>query len=175
MDKAIHLLICASVFAAASAHAAEGGGSVYPNGAENFVAGALPPPGLYGIAFVNHYEANRLNDFSGKQIGIPGFKIRATAITPRVIWVPGVSVLGGDLVAVAPGAVAQADDVAFAIVGDDAHRLELMETEFKGRGKIEISRFKGLGEMLPAQLKETTMDPSRRTLLRVAIDTEDFA
>jgi hypothetical protein len=48
---------------------------------------------------VNHYEANRLNDFSGKQIGIPGFKVRATAITPRVIWVPGVSVLGGDLVA----------------------------------------------------------------------------
>ncbi|PZU22663.1 MAG: DNA topoisomerase IV subunit B [Shinella sp.] len=61
-----------------------------------------------------------------------------------------------------------------AYARDDAHRLELMETEFKGRGKIEISRFKGLGEMLPAQLKETTMDPSRRTLLRVAIDTEDF-
>ncbi len=61
-----------------------------------------------------------------------------------------------------------------AYARDDVHRLELMETEFKGRGKIEISRFKGLGEMLPAQLKETTMDPSRRTLLRVAIDTEDF-
>ncbi|RDI04652.1 transporter [Comamonas sp. AG1104] len=99
MDKSIHLLICASVIGAASANAAEGGGSVYPNGAENFVAGALPPPGIYGIAFVNHYEANRLNDFSGKQIDIPGFKVRATAITPRVIWVPGVSVLGGDLVA----------------------------------------------------------------------------
>lgn len=99
MDKAIHFLICAAIFAAASAHAAEGGGSVYPNGAENFVAGALPPPGIYGIAFVNHYEANRLNDAAGKQIGIPGFKVRATAITPRVIWVPGVPVLGGDLVA----------------------------------------------------------------------------
>ncbi|WP_370686295.1 DNA topoisomerase IV subunit B [Allorhizobium borbori] len=61
-----------------------------------------------------------------------------------------------------------------AYARDDVHRLELMETEFKGRGKIEISRFKGLGEMLPAQLKETTMDPARRTLLRVAIDTEDF-
>ncbi|KAA1178565.1 DNA topoisomerase IV subunit B [Rhizobium tropici] len=57
---------------------------------------------------------------------------------------------------------------------DDAHRLELMETEFKGRGKVEISRFKGLGEMLPAQLKETTMDPSKRTLLRVEIDEVDF-
>lgn len=52
---------------------------------------------------------------------------------------------------------------------DDAHKDELLETEFKGRGKVEISRFKGLGEMPPAQLKETTMDPARRTLLRVTI------
>jgi topoisomerase-4 subunit B len=57
---------------------------------------------------------------------------------------------------------------------DDAHRVELMETEFSGRGKVEIGRFKGLGEMMPAQLKETTMDPSKRTLLKVAIDEIDF-
>lgn len=52
---------------------------------------------------------------------------------------------------------------------DDAHREELMETEFKGRGKIDISRFKGLGEMPPAQLKETTMAPANRTLMRVTV------
>lgn len=57
---------------------------------------------------------------------------------------------------------------------DDAHRVELMETEFNGRGKVEIGRFKGLGEMMPAQLKETTMDPAKRTLLKVAIDEVDF-
>jgi topoisomerase-4 subunit B len=52
---------------------------------------------------------------------------------------------------------------------DDLHKDELLASEFNGRGKIEIGRFKGLGEMMPAQLKETTMDPTRRTLLRVAL------
>ena len=68
--------------------------------------------------------------------------------------------------------LAQGGKTAYA--RDDAHREELMKSMFTGRGKVEISRFKGLGEMLPAQLKETTMDPKRRTLLRVDIDEIDF-
>jgi len=52
---------------------------------------------------------------------------------------------------------------------DDGHREELLKNVFKGKGKIEISRFKGLGEMPPAQLRETTMDPKKRTLLRIDI------
>jgi len=56
-----------------------------------------------------------------------------------------------------------------AYARDDKHREELLKTTFKGSGKIEVSRFKGLGEMLPAQLKETTMKPGHRTLIRVEI------
>ncbi len=52
---------------------------------------------------------------------------------------------------------------------DDAHKDTLISEAFTGRGKIEISRFKGLGEMPAAQLRETTMAPDKRTLLKVCI------
>jgi topoisomerase-4 subunit B len=57
---------------------------------------------------------------------------------------------------------------------DDAAREKLIKT-FKPGAKIEVSRFKGLGEMPPAMLKDTTMDPTKRTLLRVVAAPEDRA
>ncbi|MEE4315710.1 MAG: toprim domain-containing protein, partial [Erythrobacter sp.] len=54
---------------------------------------------------------------------------------------------------------------------DDAHRAELEATVFKGR-KVEVSRFKGLGEMNPQQLRETTMAPETRSLIRITLPTE---
>ncbi|MHB1305262.1 MAG: DNA topoisomerase IV subunit B [Acidiphilium sp.] len=58
---------------------------------------------------------------------------------------------------------------------DDAERDRLLKSAFKSNAKVEISRFKGLGEMPPAILKETTMDPKRRTLLRVVALPENRA
>jgi topoisomerase-4 subunit B len=55
---------------------------------------------------------------------------------------------------------------------DDKHRELLLKTTFKS-GKVDVSRFKGLGEMMPAQLKETTMKPGSRSLIRVDIADGD--
>ena len=63
--------------------------------------------------------------------------------------------------------LSQGSQTAYA--RDDKHKDELLKKQFKGRGKVEISRFKGLGEMPARQLKETTMDKAKRTLLRVTL------
>ncbi len=56
---------------------------------------------------------------------------------------------------------------------DDADKEELLRREFRGNGKVEVSRFKGLGEMMPVQLRETTMRAGARALLRVELNGSD--
>jgi len=56
---------------------------------------------------------------------------------------------------------------------DEADKERLLKSGFTGRGAIEVSRFKGLGEMPARDLRDTTMDPAKRTLLRVALVAQD--
>jgi topoisomerase-4 subunit B len=56
---------------------------------------------------------------------------------------------------------------------NEKHRDEILKKEFHANAKVEVSRFKGLGEMMAAQLKETTMDPKKRMLLRVVLVADD--
>lgn len=66
--------------------ATEGGGSAYPGGNENFLAGAAPPPGLSLLLYANHYAADTVRDAQGQALAIPGFKLRANALSPRLVW-----------------------------------------------------------------------------------------
>lgn len=76
------------------AQATEGGGSVYPVGSENFVCCALPPPGLYGIVYAQNYSADKVRGNDGQVVTPSSFKVKATALAPRVVWVTPTQVAG---------------------------------------------------------------------------------
>ena len=60
-----------------------------------------------------------------------------------------------------------------AYARNDKHKAQLLKSDFNANAKVEVSRFKGLGEMMAAQLKETTMDPAKRTMLKVVLLADD--
>jgi topoisomerase-4 subunit B len=80
---------------------------------------------------------------------------------------------GGHLYLAVPPLYRLTQGATHAYARDEAHREEIVKNVLTGRGKIEVSRFKGLGEMLPAQLKETTMNPRTRSLLRITVAAEE--
>ena len=67
--------------------------------------------------------------------------------------------------------ISKAGKIFYAV--SESHKDEIIKKEFKNSENIEINRFKGLGEMMPAQLKETTMAAENRTLLKVQIAPKD--
>ena len=99
---------------------------------------------------------------------VDGAHIAALLMTFFYRQMPGL-IDGGHLFLAQPPLYRLARGGTTRYARDDADRDRLLASDFAGAGKVEISRFKGLGEMPPAQLKETTMDPTRRTLLRVEI------
>ncbi len=87
---------CALAFCLPAAQATEGGGSSYPMGADNYMTGAMPPPGFYAQIFAERYRADRLLDNRGKS-ALDDFHLSADVIAPRLIWVTEQKVLDGDL------------------------------------------------------------------------------
>jgi len=103
---------------------------------------------------------------------VDGAHIAALLMTFFYRETPGL-VEGGRLYIAQPPLYRLTQGAKSAYARDDEHREALIKSTFRGKGKIEVSRFKGLGEMPPAQLRETTMDPKKRTLLRVEIPNKD--
>ncbi len=128
-----------------------------------------------GVATGSHYRAEELRYdkvIIMTDADVDGAHIASLLITFFYRQMPKLIDQGHLYLAVPPlYKLSQGAKVAYA--RDDFHRDELLKKEFSGRGKVEISRFKGLGEMMPAQLKETTMSRASRTLLRVGIVEED--
>ncbi|WP_022980687.1 transporter, partial [Ideonella sp. B508-1] len=81
-----------------SGWATEGNGlGVYPDGLENFLSGALPPPGVHGLVYAGGASYDKVRDGSGQSIGPADFKVNVGAVVPRLVWVTQQQLLGGQL------------------------------------------------------------------------------
>jgi hypothetical protein len=114
-------LLLAGVSLAPCVFATEGGGSSYPMGAENYLTGAMPPPGFYTLAFISQYRANELKDGSGNKVPVD-FSVRATAVSPRFIWVTENKLFGGQ---VAHAAIVPLVDLDVSVAGTSQRKRGL--------------------------------------------------
>lgn len=100
MKANIHAVCIAALIGGALAEpvgATEFGGSIYPVGTENYTCCALPPPGIYGMLFVEQYHATKIKNNAGNDVAPPDFKVNATAVAPRFVWITGEQILGASL------------------------------------------------------------------------------
>ncbi len=103
-------------------------GQHYPNGAEDFVVGALPPPGIYLKTYTGLIQKDRLTDKDGKTEGMPDLKVDVSFIVPRFIWVTPWKLLGASI----------ASQVFFEFYSADvkSSALGFADTEDSGVGDI---------------------------------------
>lgn len=99
LPRAARRLATLTLIAAASAaHATEGGGlGTYPDGLENYLSGALPPPGVHALLYAGLMKYDKLRDTNGHALPVPGFGVDVAVLAPRIVWVTPHKVLGGDL------------------------------------------------------------------------------
>jgi len=122
-----------------------------------------------GCGIGTHYRADNLRYekvIIMTDADVDGAHIAALLITFFYQQMPEM-ISGGHLYLAVPPLYRLAQGGKTLYARDDPHKDKLLKEEFTGKGKIDIGRFKGLGEMMAAQLKETTMAPSTRTLLRI--------
>lgn len=94
----IHILSATSVLLVVqNGFATENGGGVYPNGIENYMMGAVPPPGFHTLVYAANYSANRLNDNNGNK-AVPDFSLDVAALALRFVEVVNIKLLGGQMV-----------------------------------------------------------------------------
>lgn len=94
MRKVSLIAACVCGLAVSPAMATEGGGGAYPNGAEDFMSGALPPPGDYLITYGLYYKADELIDGQGNKLPVD-FDLDVAGVVLRYVHVTPVEVLGG--------------------------------------------------------------------------------
>ncbi len=94
MFYAVVFLILMSILGISNVYATEGGGGAYPKGAEDFMAGAVPPPGTYFINYLMFYTADKFKDGSGKS-AVPDFDLKVTANVFRLLHVTKTQIFGG--------------------------------------------------------------------------------
>lgn len=80
-----------------TAAATEGGISIDPPGIESTASSAIPPPGVYGIAYYRNYTADNARDNAGNKVTGPDFKVSVNALVNRFVWVTPVKLAGGDV------------------------------------------------------------------------------
>lgn len=98
MNKLINTIVALTLAGlAGGVMATEGGGTIYPVGAENYTCCALPPPGLYGMAWFQHYSADAVRGNGGQVVTPAGFRVNANAVVPRVVYISPLSVAGASL------------------------------------------------------------------------------